>query len=195
VAPKVFPTAISLINDEYEINRVYTTALNLPHACKQLDQTTVCEGRGNDDVWLSNTTGVQIDQREDECSQGESRQAERCWIGDSFLWSSVETGLESTTESRHSQCGVIGCDVGKRVSAIVVWCATLCSGVISRAYSSPVSSIDTRAIAIEILLCLSLTLVGFSFTMSNELTLLTVSGCGCVAAIVSSYELTFSRSW
>ena len=72
----------------------------IPHASKELNETTVAECQRNDDVWVAETQCAQVDQGEDECSQSEGRETERSRIGElPALLRLVETRLEITTKS------------------------------------------------------------------------------------------------
>lgn len=99
--------------------------VNLPHAGKKLDETTVSESSTDDDVGVLESTGTQVNARQDESSQSESAQAERCRVGElPSLGGLVETGLEFTTEGRKTN-GVPSVDMSKRVAAVVVRLALL----------------------------------------------------------------------
>lgn len=92
----------------------------VPHARKELDETTITESNCNDNVWLGNTSGLKIDEGEDEGGQRKSGETKRSWVGELALGSwLVKTWLELTTEgweaSRLSSVGV-----SQWVSAIVV---------------------------------------------------------------------------
>src|SRR6266480_2055615 len=75
----------------------------LPHACTQLNETTISESKTNNNVWLPKVANTHVDERQDESCQGESAQAERSGVGEFTLcgWL-VKTWLELTTESWES---------------------------------------------------------------------------------------------
>lgn len=93
---------------------------HIPHACEQLNESTISKSEGNDEVRRSNATGLEVDQGEHEGGEGESRQAQRSRVGELPLGDGlVETGLEFTTEGRKA-CGLAGVGVEEGVSAKVV---------------------------------------------------------------------------
>jgi hypothetical protein len=102
----------------------------LPHASEKLDETTIAECKSNDNVGRADSLGVHIDQREHKCGQGESRETERSWVGELAVRGPVETGLEFTTEGSKAEIWVVGCNVCKRVAAVVIWCPLLWDGTI-----------------------------------------------------------------
>ena len=53
-----------------------------PHASKELNQTTISKGQGDDDVGGAEAQGAQIDQAEDESGEGESRETKRRRVGE-----------------------------------------------------------------------------------------------------------------
>lgn len=62
VAPKVLPTAISLRKVSFrKENCVCIAIFYAPHACQQLDETTIRECSADHNVWLSETTSTQVD--------------------------------------------------------------------------------------------------------------------------------------
>lgn len=93
---------------------------NVPHAGKELDETTITESDCNDNVWLGDTSGLEVDEREDEGCQRESGETERSWVGELALggWL-VKTWLELTTEGWEAS-RLSGVGVSQWVSAIVV---------------------------------------------------------------------------
>ena len=89
---------------------------NIPHASKQLDETTVTESKTDDNVGLGDVTSAHVDSRKDESGQGESRQAQRSRVGElAALDRLVQTRLELTTERR--QASFRGVDMGQRTIA------------------------------------------------------------------------------
>lgn len=93
---------------------------NLPHASKQLNDTTIAKGKGHSDIGDGDATGLQVDSRQDESGQGEGAQAEGSRIGElAPLNGLVQTRLELTTEGgKASVLAGVSVDVG--VAAIVV---------------------------------------------------------------------------
>lgn len=76
-----------------------TEAGNIPHASKQLDKTTIAQGKGDDDVGSRDATGVHVDTGQDKGSQGESRETQRRRVGElAVLVGPPRTGLEGTTK-------------------------------------------------------------------------------------------------
>ena len=72
-----------------------------PHASQKLDETTICESRADNEIWRIETAGAKIDQRQQECCQGEGGQTQRSRVGEFALRVDlVGTGLEVTTEGR-----------------------------------------------------------------------------------------------
>ena len=73
----------------------------VPHAGEELNKTTIGESNTDDNVGDVQVTGVKVDAREDEGSEGESAETQRSRVGElAFLDWAVETGLEFTTEGR-----------------------------------------------------------------------------------------------
>jgi hypothetical protein len=63
VAPKVFPTAISLFSRiNMEINR-WGTESYVPHASEQLNETSISESQCCDDIWLCDIPVLNVNQR------------------------------------------------------------------------------------------------------------------------------------
>lgn len=108
---------------------MWNDCTNSPHASKKLNKTTVRESRANDDVRVFETASSQVDAGQDESSQGESAETERCRVGELGGWRLVETGLEVTTECRKTD-GVASVDMCERVAAIVVGLALLHAGLV-----------------------------------------------------------------
>lgn len=81
---------------------------NIPHASKQLNETTVTESKTNNDVRAGDIQGSHVDGAQDESGEGESAEAERRRIGElATLDGLVQTRLELTTEGRQGCfCGV-----------------------------------------------------------------------------------------
>lgn len=73
--------------------------VNVPHARKELDKSTVREGDGADHVRGGDTLGVQVDKTEDEGGGRESAQSQGSRVGElAVLNRAIQTGLELTTE-------------------------------------------------------------------------------------------------
>jgi hypothetical protein len=72
--------------------------MNVPHASQELNETTVRVCQGNNDVGVTDTAGVDVDQGQDEGRKSESRQTQGSWVGELAVRGPVETGLEFTTE-------------------------------------------------------------------------------------------------
>ena len=94
--------------------------MNVPHAGKKLDKTTITERNRDDNVWLGDTSGLEVDKGEDKGGQGKSRETKRSWVGEFPLgcWL-VKTWLELTTEGWEA-CRLSGVGVSQWVAAIVV---------------------------------------------------------------------------
>jgi len=100
---------------------------NIPHASKQLDQTTIGESGTNDHVGLSDVLSAHVDSAQHESGEGESAQAERSRVTElAALNGLVQTGLELTTEGRET--GLVGVDLSQR--AIAEASGSPCSGVL-----------------------------------------------------------------
>lgn len=96
--------------------------MNIPHASKELDKTTVAKGQTDDNVGLGDITRAHVDGRQHKRSQGESRQAQRSWVGElTALDGLVQTGLELTSE--RALVGLVGVDVRQRSVAKASCCA------------------------------------------------------------------------
>lgn len=54
----------------------------VPHASKELNQTAIAKGQGDDDAGVAEAKCAEIDQAEDESGEGESRETERRWVGE-----------------------------------------------------------------------------------------------------------------
>ena len=77
--------------------------MHVPHASKQLHQSTVAKGDTHNQVWRAQAACTHVDQTEDEGSEGESAEAEGSRIGDTTILDLlVETRLEFTTEGRQT---------------------------------------------------------------------------------------------
>jgi len=99
--------------------------LNIPHASKKLNKTTIRERSTNDKRRLRQAPCAHIDQREQERRQRESAQTQRRRVGElAALGALVGTGLEFTTEGRQTH-RVARVDVRERVAAVVVGLALL----------------------------------------------------------------------
>lgn len=72
VAPKVLPTAISLLGMSVRSSSSSLT-WNSPHASKELHQTTIGKRGANDNAWLSDAPGMPVDQRQEESGERKSR--------------------------------------------------------------------------------------------------------------------------
>lgn len=122
MAPKVFPTAISLPS---EISLLFGhpkveewETFDIPHAREQLHQTTVSKGKRDDDVGLRHPSRPHVDQTQDESGEGESGQSQRGRVGEfPILHRGVGTGLELTAKGRQPFAGRTGVDVGQRTVA------------------------------------------------------------------------------
>jgi hypothetical protein len=121
VAPKVFPTAISLVvrvsNGKF-FQRL--TSENIPHASKQLNKTAVCIGKGDNNIRCSHTASLNVDEGQDEGSESESRETERSWVA-KFAVSGrpVKTWLGLSSKSREARRAT-GIDVRQWISSIVI---------------------------------------------------------------------------
>ena len=93
---------------------------NIPHAGKQLHQSTVTESKRNNQTGRSNVSCLDIDQRQHKCGEGESAETQRRWVGKATVWRPVETRLELSTERLQTQLWVVGRHVRQGVAAIVV---------------------------------------------------------------------------
>ena len=96
----------------------------LPHAGKKLDKTAISECSSDNQVGLCETTGTQVDTREQEGGQRESAETKRSWVGELAGWRLVKTRLEVTTEGGKTN-RVASVDVSERVAAVVVGLALL----------------------------------------------------------------------
>lgn len=73
--------------------------MDLPHAGEQLHQSTVAEGKADDEIGLGHGAGTHIDQAQDKGGEGESAQAQGSGIGElAVLDALVQAGLELTTK-------------------------------------------------------------------------------------------------
>lgn len=122
VAPKVFPTAISLRNNRQRccskcwlrIRRMK----NIPHASKQLHQASVSKGQTDHQIGRTQPPRPHVDQAQDEGGQGESAQAQRRRIGNATVFDLlVETGLEFSSKGRQALFTTGSVDMGKRTVA------------------------------------------------------------------------------
>lgn len=107
VPPKVLPTAISLFRRvSWDVKRgVEMPQKHIPHAGQELNKATIAKRKTDDDgIDTRQTPGVQVDQTEDECGQGEGRETERSRVGEfATLDGLVETWLEFTPKGgKHS---------------------------------------------------------------------------------------------
>lgn len=55
---------------------------NIPHAGEKLDQATIAKREGDNKVGMLNVPRADVDERQDESGQGESRQAQGSWVGE-----------------------------------------------------------------------------------------------------------------
>jgi hypothetical protein len=100
VAPKVFPTAISL-QATVSVPFIGSIGCYIPHAGQQLDQTTIAKGQPDDDAGIGDVARAHVDAAEHERGQGETAQAERRRVTELALADRpVQTRLELTTEGR-----------------------------------------------------------------------------------------------
>lgn len=77
--------------------------MHLPHASKQLYQSTIAKSNTNHEIRCTQPSCPHIDQAQDEGSQGESAQTEGRWVGYvAVLDLFVETRLEFTPEGRQT---------------------------------------------------------------------------------------------
>lgn len=82
----------------------------IPHAGKQLNDTTVGKGRPDDDVGLGDVTGAHVDAAQHEGGEGEGAEAQRGRVGKlAVLDGAVQAGLEFTSEG--GQARLLGVDV------------------------------------------------------------------------------------
>ena len=94
--------------------------LNLPHAGKQLNETTIAERGANHDIGRSSAACAQVDEREQESGQGESAETERRWVGNLLVLDLfVNTRLEATTEGGQGG-GLVGFGTSERIATIIV---------------------------------------------------------------------------
>lgn len=88
---------------------------NIPHASKQLHQSSVSKSNTDDEIRSSQTPGTHVDQAQDEGGQGESGEAQGRRIGESAILDLlVETRLELTTEGRQALFATGSVDMSKR---------------------------------------------------------------------------------
>ena len=130
VAPKVFPTAISLFRVRIYLRKSRDPSNgDLPHASKQLNKTTISESQSNNNIGFGDATCATIDKRQNEGGKGKSAESERSWVGKlPVRVSPIKTWLEFTSESwQSSRVSSVG--VCERVSAIVV--ALAMSGILA----------------------------------------------------------------
>ena len=118
MAPKVFPTAISLCDDGQNCLWELWFGIdekNIPHASKQLHQASVSKSNTDDEIGGSQAPGTHIDQAQDKGSQGESGEAQGRRVGDSAVLDLlVETRLELTTEGRQALFAIGSVDMSER---------------------------------------------------------------------------------
>lgn len=137
VAPKVFPTAISLFLISYLIKFIVLgdkKKQNIPHAGAQLDQTTVSHRRTNHNVRLRDVPSTHLDTTQNEGSQSETEQTQRCRVRKLTLPGTLpQTRLHFTTERgqrggrRVHMCQrSIVCTGGDRISRSLVAHAWSC---------------------------------------------------------------------
>lgn len=74
---------------------------------------------------MANATSLNVDQRQDESGQGESRQTEGSRVGEFAVRRPVETGLEFTTKGSEAHLWVIGSNMCQWVTAVVIRCPLL----------------------------------------------------------------------
>lgn len=154
MAPKVLPTAISLLKPNQHPHLEYSTLFrhHLPHTSKELDKTTVCESCSNDDVWSGHTSGTQVDQGQDEGGQSESTETKRSWVGELAVCSaSVCSRLELTTEG-WQEYGLIGVHVSQWISAVII-CSALNSSSMILLGNAIATSTD-RLVGVDVVVCL-----------------------------------------
>lgn len=85
----------------------------IPHAGKQLNQTTIRECSTDDDAGLGDILGVHVDRTQDESGEGESTQAQRSRVTElAALDGLIQTRLELTTKGR--QTSLVGVDLSQR---------------------------------------------------------------------------------
>ena len=88
--------------------------MHLPHASKQLYQSTIAESNTDHQIGCTQPSCPHIDQAQDEGGQGESAQTEGCWVGNvAVLDLFVETRLEFTSEGRQTLTAAGGILVSK----------------------------------------------------------------------------------
>uniref|UniRef100_A0A1Y1LSV7 Uncharacterized protein n=1 Tax=Photinus pyralis TaxID=7054 RepID=A0A1Y1LSV7_PHOPY len=58
------------------------SAGNFPHASQKLHQAAISKRQGNNNIRLLDTASVGVDSRENESSQGESRETKRSWVSE-----------------------------------------------------------------------------------------------------------------
>ena len=115
VAPKVFPTAISLVCISFSVVSGQFF-MNAPHASKQLDKTAVAVSRRNDNVGHGNTASLKVDEGQEERGQGESAETKWRGVGELAVADiSEQTRLEFTTKGRVSTS--FGGNMGQRTVA------------------------------------------------------------------------------
>lgn len=92
--------------------------IDVPHASKQLHQTSVSKGDTYHQAWRAQTSRTHIDQTQDEGGQGEGGQAEGCRIGDSAILDLlVCTGLKFSSEGWQTLIPASSVDVSERTIA------------------------------------------------------------------------------
>merc|ERR1712225_140187 len=115
-------------------------------------QSSVAESKRNNNIGLVNAANSNVDQRQDECGQGESTQSQRSRVGELALsgWL-VETGLELSTESWEART-LASVHVSEGVSSIII--ATLGGVCSSIGGSIDWSMVESRGIPIPIVVLL-----------------------------------------
>jgi hypothetical protein len=79
---------------------MHNSVIYIPHASKQLHETTISKSGTDDDVWVAETQSAKIDQAEQKRGKSETTETERSGIGElAALNGLIETGLEFTTKS------------------------------------------------------------------------------------------------
>lgn len=96
-----------------EASLVPEDGLDIPHASKQLNKTTITKSETNDDIRRSDVTSTHVDTSKHKGSQGESAQTKGRGITKLAVGHGpVQTRLEFTTKGRKTS--LVGVDLSKR---------------------------------------------------------------------------------
>lgn len=91
---------------------------NIPHAGKQLHQTSVSKGKTDHQIGSTEPSCPHVDQTQDEGGQGEGAQTQGCRVGDTTVLDLlVETGLKLSSESGQALFAIGSVDMSERTVA------------------------------------------------------------------------------